>query len=595
MHPSSTALDRQFAACLQQFDPGMDESVTWAARLASQAVGEGHVCLDLRRYAGVEIEPGQRLPPVTAWQQRLSSSPVVGRPGEFKPLIIEGERLYLARYWSYETQLAARLTARAGESCPDIDLPRLAADLDRLFAHNAGPAIDWQKSAAAIAALRRLCVISGGPGTGKTSTVARLLAALQSQADGGLRIALATPTGKAAARMQDSIRLQKRSLDMPDHIIASIPETASTLHRLLGARPGSVHFRHDRTNPLTVDVVVVDEASMIDLALLSKLLDALPSKARLILLGDKDQLAAVEAGAVFGDICAGRGYRQPFREPLQDVSGVAIKACANPVPLGDCIALLRHSHRFGTGSGIGELARRVNDGEEFSAIQALFSEERHADLAWRPQFSMDDLLERMELGYQAFFDRVAGGAGGLEVLAAFNRFRVLAAHHQGPASADSANRAFEARVRSRRRIPSYERWYPGRPVILLRNDYGLRVFNGDVGVCLRVDGDLRVCFEGTGGKLRSLAPARLPEHEPVYAMTVHKSQGSEFDESLLLLPESISPILNRALVYTAITRARHRAEIWGGPAILAAAVKAAPARSSGLRERLWGANLESRG
>ena len=293
MHTSSTALDRRFASCLQQFDPCMDESVKWAASLASQAVGEGHVCLDLRRYAGVEIEPGQRLPPVKAWQQRLSASPVVGRKGEFKPLIIEDERLYLARYWHYETQLAARLTARAGESCPDIDLPRLAADLDRLFAHNAGLALDWQKSAAAIAVLRRLCVISGGPGTGKTSTVARLLAALQSQADGGLRIALAAPTGKAAARMQDSIRLQKRSLDLPDHIIASIPETASTLHRLLGARTGSAHFRHDRGNPLAVDVVVVDEASMIDLALLSKLMDALPSKARLILLGDKDQLAAV--------------------------------------------------------------------------------------------------------------------------------------------------------------------------------------------------------------------------------------------------------------------------------------------------------------
>jgi exodeoxyribonuclease V alpha subunit len=584
---SETPLDRQFAACMRRFDPGMDASVEWAALLASHAVGEGHVCLDLQRWAGREIGQGVFLPPFSAWEQSLLASAVVGRPGEFKPLIIDGRRLYLARYWRYEKRLAESLLAR-GDLCAEVDMERLCADLNRLFTHNALQQADWQKAAAAVAVLRRFCVISGGPGTGKTSTVVRILAALQSQAGGKLQIALTAPTGKAAARMQESIRTQKQSLDLPAAITGSIPETASTLHRLLGSKPDSVYFRHHQGNPLLADVVVVDEASMLDLALLSKLMDALPPKARLILLGDKDQLAAVEAGAVFGDLCAGRGYGRPFRDLLRRVVDVDLQADATYAsPLSDCIALLTHSHRFGADSGIGELARRVNAAEDISPVFDLLLNGRCADIAWKPQFDEADLLERMDLGYGAYFNALAGGAGGEEVLAAFNRFRVLAAHYQGPASASSANRGFEALIRSRLRVPSYERWYPGRPVMVKRNDYGLRVFNGDVGICLRVDGELRVCFEDTDGKLRSLAPARLPEHEPVFAMTVHKSQGSEFDEALLLLPETVSPVLNRPLVYTAITRAKHRAEIWGGLEVLAAAVKKAPERSAGLRDRLW--------
>ena len=556
---SETPLDRQFAACMRRFDPGMDYSVEWAARLASHAVGEGHVCLDLRTWAGREVGPSLRLPSLPVWKQSLLSSAVVGKPGEFKPLIVEGDRLYLARYWRYEKKVAENLLAKAGEVCGEIDLVRLASDLDSLFAHNRDQCPDWQKAAAAIAVQRRFCVISGGPGTGKTTTVVRILAALQSQANGGLRIALAAPTGKAAARMQDSIRVQKHKLDLPAAIVNSIPESASTLHRLLGSKPDSVYFRHNRDNPLPVDVVVVDESSMIDLALLSKLLDALPSKARLIMLGDKDQLAAVEAGAVFGDLCAGRG----------------------------CIALLKHSHRFGSGSGIGELARRVNEAENSDTVLELLSEGGFSDIAWRAHFDEAGLLEKMDAGYKDYFDKVDGEAGS-EAMAAFNRFRVLAAHHAGPSSASSTNRAFEALIRERQRVPQYEHWYAGRPVIMMRNDYGLRVFNGDVGICLRVDGELRVCFEDGEGALRSIAPARLPEHEPVYAMTVHKSQGSEFDEAVLLLPETISPVLSRALVYTAITRAKSRAEIWGGQDILSAAIKNAPERSSGLKERLWG-------
>lgn len=587
---AETPLDRQFAACMHSFDKEMDIAVEWAARLACRAVGEGLVCVDLRAWAGREINPELRLPSLSAWKNALIGSAVVGYPGEFKPLIIEGDRLYLARYWHYERHLAKSLLARAGELCEEIDLRRLTADLNVLFCQNQNiENPDRQKIAASIAVLRRFCVISGGPGTGKTSTVVRILAALQSQADGALRIALAAPTGKAAGRMQDAIRAHKRILALPANIVGSIPETASTLHRLLGAKQDSVYFRHNRENPVPVDVVVVDEASMVDLALLDKLVETLPPKARLIMLGDKDQLAAVEAGAVFGDICAGWGYSPPFSELLKKITGMEPGINGHSAsPLADCIALLTYSHRFGGDSGIGGLSRLVNEANESSTVMEFLLDNLNSDIAWVSRFDESDLLKRMDAGYQPYFECVARGEEGREVLAAFNRFRVLAAHREGPCSEASVNRAYEAVMRERLRVPGYERWYPGRPVILSRNDYGMKVFNGDVGVCLRVDGELRVCFLDAGGKVRSLAPARLPEHQPVYAMTVHKSQGSEYDEALVLLPETASPVLNRSLLYTAITRAKRRAEVWGGQGALFAALKRASERGSGLRERLWG-------
>ena len=585
MNALESPLSRQLVACLRRFDPGMGEAVAYAARLVSEAVVDGHVCIDLRHYAGRCTETDTRLPELSAWTETLERSPVVGRPGEFTPLILDDCRLYLARYWLYEKDLAEDLLARAGE-VDEVDRERLRADLDRLFAHNAEQP-DWQRSAAATAVLRRLCVISGGPGTGKTSTVVRILAGLQSQAEGRLRIALAAPTGKAAARMQESIRAQKANLSFPQAVLDAIPESASTLHRLLGSRPDSVYFRHDHDNPLAVDVVVVDEASMIDLALMAKLLQAVPAHARLILLGDKDQLCAVEAGAVFGDLCAGRGYSPSFRERLRQVAGVDVEEGVEGASrLSDSITFLTRSHRFGGDSGIGELAQLTNRGEAVGAAELLRSG-RFSDIVWRPEtVAAGELLARTEEGYRAYFAAVEAGLPDGEVLAAFHRFRVLTAHREGTAGATMFNRLFDERLRERMRIAAH--WYPGRPVMITRNDYGLKLFNGDVGICLPKAGELRVCFEDADGRIRSLAPGRLPEHETAYAMTVHKSQGSEFDEVVFLLPEPESPILNRPLIYTAITRAKRRVEIWGGEQSLATGIGKLPERTSGLRERLWG-------
>jgi len=588
-------LGKQFAAYLGRLDEEPDEAVAWAAQLAYQAVAEGHVSIRLDDYAGADVivEDGGgavTLPGLADWLSALRKSRLIGAPGSFAPLVLDANRrLYLTRYWHYEKTLADNLTALAESPCPDIDPARLRTELDRLFAHNADVP-DRQKLAAAVAALRRFCVISGGPGTGKTSTVVRILTALQSQAkEKPLRMALSAPTGKAAARLQESIREQKARLPLPEALLDAIPETASTLHRLLGAKPDSVYFRHNRKNPLPLDVLVVDEASMIDLALMAKLIDALPKSARLILLGDKDQLASVEAGAVFGDLCESAGYSPAFCEQLYAASGVEIAPGDLFVPaLSDCVALLTRSHRFGAESGIGQLARAINAGRAKEAIE-LLAGGRHPEIHWeeaRPGGGADP-VQRMENGYRAFFAAVDSGAEPKEVLALFGRFRVLTAHREGDSGAAGINLRFEERLYARRRLRRGSRWYPGRPVIVTRNDYDLRLFNGDIGIALETGAGLRVFFEDADGHIRGFSPTRLPEHETVYAMTVHKSQGSEFDEIVLALPDVESPVLDRPLIYTAVTRARRRAEIHGSRKILEDAIKRVPGRSSGLRERLW--------
>lgn len=589
-------LARQFAEYLHRACGESDPSVLWAARLACQAVAEGRVCLNLEHYAGTEIVSGEArtsaaLPPLGDWLARLRQSPLCGKGGDFAPLILDrGPHLYLARYWHYEKTLADRLSVLALDPGEVVDTARIRSILDRLFDPAAEPP-DLQKRAAAVAVLRRFCVISGGPGTGKTSTVVRILAALQALAgEQPLRIVLAAPTGKAAARVQEAIRAQKAGLDLPQFLLAAIPDDAGTLHRLLGARPDSVYFRHHRGNPLPVDVVVVDEASMIDLALMAKLVDALPPTARLILLGDKDQLAAVEAGSVFADLSRTSGYGMEFAERLAQASGVPTDSGGLFVPpLSECVALLTRSYRFKADSGIGQLAGWVNRGQVKRASD-LMARGDFPDLAFERESRRrkTDWLDRMERGYRAFFEAVDGEADPGEVLRAFDGFRVLTAHRLGERGAAGINRGFEQRLAARRRMRPGTRWYPGRPVMVARNDYDLRLFNGDVGIALGKGEELRIYFQDADGRVRGFAPGRLPEHDTVYAMTVHKSQGSEFDEVLLLLPEIDSPVLDRPLIYTGLTRARRRVEIHGTPAILAAAIRRLPVRESGLAERLRG-------
>ncbi|WP_217475947.1 exodeoxyribonuclease V subunit alpha [Stutzerimonas stutzeri] len=576
-------LERAFVASLQRLEPLTPDEVLVAAALCCEALAAGDVCLPLQRFAGQRPWPevDLSLPSLEKWRAQLEASPLVGRADDYSPLTLVGDRLYLARYQAYEQQLAEQLLTRAADA-PDVDEARLSDSLARLFAFNQQRP-DWQRLAAAQAVRRRLAVISGGPGTGKTTTVVRLLAALLEQPGGErLAIGLAAPTGKAAARMAEAIRNAKAELPVSDAIKEALPDDARTLHRLLGSRGDSPKVRHDAANPLALDVLVVDEASMVDLALMAKLVAALPPKARLILLGDKDQLAAVEAGAVFAELCEGRGFDAEAAADLERITGQPVAVETPRSRLGDAVVLLTHSHRFAGDSGIGELARRINAGDAKGTVALL--QEGRADLAWNEAPSPAALIERLEQGYSPYLQaaRQADPSAAFEV---FNGFRALTAQREGAFGVSGINEALEARFKRRFGVASRERWYPGRAVMVRQNDYALGLFNGDIGLCLKTEQGLRVFFEGDEG-FRGFAPARLPSHDSAFAMTVHKSQGSEFAEVLLALPEQPSPLLTRSLLYTGITRAKRKVEIWALPARLAEAVITRAERAAGLAERL---------
>jgi exodeoxyribonuclease V alpha subunit len=593
-------LDIQLGRFMAKLSGGENPELSLAAAMASHYQKEGNICVNLSSVAGKPLledrTGGVVFPELKKWQNILEKSPVVGRPGDFRPLILDGSRLYLYRYWDYEIKLANILKARPGEDWEKVDEGALKDGLARLFPEDGQEETDWQKVAAFTSVMKRFCVISGGPGTGKTFTVAKILALLLEQPGAEkIRIALAAPTGKAAARLQEAIKNSKEKLNCREEIKKLIPEEASTIHRLLGSVPDSPYFRHNRGNPLSAEVVVIDEASMVDLALLSKLAQAVPSTARLILLGDKDQLASVEAGAVLGDICdTGKihGYSQKFCDALKKI---ARENAACPTEGGDgpgirdSIVQLRRSYRFGAVSGIGEVSRAVNEGDGIRA-RDLMKSGSYEDIQWkelpRPEALPAVLKDRIIEGFSAYL-KETDPAKAFDL---FNRFRILCALREGPHGVHYMNLLVEQILKDEGLIKRDGRWYPGRPILITRNDYNLRLFNGDVGITLpdpKLGNELRVFFPAPDGSMRTFPPLRLPDHETVYAMTVHKSQGSEFEQVLFLMPDRIVPVLTRELIYTAITRARGKVDVWGREGVFGEAVLRRIERLSGLREALW--------
>jgi exodeoxyribonuclease V alpha subunit len=566
-----------------------------AAYRTSAATASGHVCLHI----GDVTWPGG-LDEATV-RARLLESQVVGTadaPANL-PLILDDDgRLYLHRYFDYERRLAQRLMQLAAAQVQNVSDEALRARLDDLFAANRqrlGERPDWQKIAVALAMLRRLTVISGGPGTGKTTTVVNLLACLLEE-NRECRIALAAPTGKAAARMLDAIRA--RAAHLPPELAARLPGESFTIQRLLGVMPGSDAFRHRADNPLPIDVLVVDEASMLDLALATRLLEAVPDAARVILLGDKDQLSAVEAGAVFSEICADPSMSIGTRERVATLTGthaarILPASPVEPTPLHDGVVWFSENFRFATDSGIGRLASLVNAGEAEQALTWLRSGE-DSSVTWLDDGNRSPTATTMacaQQGYAAYRDAVQSGADLVELFAAFGRFRGLCAEREGARGVAGMNEALSDWFRATLDHPldpgSRSPWYPGRPVMVLRNDYVLKLFNGDIGIVLaNDDGDLMVHFPDAGGTFRAIAPARLPEHDTAFATTVHKAQGSEFDAVMLMLPSKASRVVTRELIYTAVTRARAYVVIASDANSLAEGVASATARHSGLIERM---------
>lgn len=646
-------LDHALAQLFAELDPDASPLLLLGAALASHQLGQGHVCLDLAATLanpdftlslppeGEDAQDAMVLPSqvlaglsLESWLAACAGSSLLESDGA--PLVLSGACLYMRRYWNYERQVAGDIARRlqASAAAPSDLAVRLASLFPDALVVDGQRQTDWQKLACAMAAQGRFTLITGGPGTGKTTTVVRLLALLQEAAMATgepLRLSLAAPTGKAAARLTESIGAQVQSLALDERVREQIPTLVTTLHRLLGSRPGSRHFRHDAANPLPLDVLVVDEASMIDLEMMASLLGALPAHARLILLGDKDQLASVEAGAVLGDLCReaeSGGYSEATRAWLESQTGERLDDPAlisGNKALAQHIVMLRHSRRFSSGSGIGRLARAVNQGDAQSARGTLATgaDDLHV---LRLSGEQDRALERLLIGGLGEAEpRPQGYAHYLQlmqaqrpepdageqawddwagrVLAAFDQFQLLCAVRKGAWGVEALNERIAQALVRRSLLEQSHGWYEGRPVLVTRNDYSLGLMNGDIGIALRLPEPpespespsapmrkvLRVVFprnDGSGA-LRHILPSRLSAVETVFAMTVHKSQGSEFAHCALILPDSLNPVLTKELIYTGITRARDWFSLIESRAgIFEQAVQRRVERRSGLREAL---------
>ncbi|MEM9593661.1 MAG: exodeoxyribonuclease V subunit alpha [Acidobacteriota bacterium] len=639
-------VDRQLGALMGRLarraegpEPSVDDIdlTATAAALASRERGRGHSCLVLEAWAQRPLPgDGGRLPTAEHWGRVLAESPLVatgdaaagriesGDETQITPLVLDDRgRLYLYRYFRAERRLATRVHVATARG-PRPPAPEPLTDLfNRLFPgpHGDGIEVDWQAVAAAACLCSPLALVSGGPGTGKTTTVARLLALLvaaghPSNSQGSQRpprIALAAPTGKAAARLGEAIGEQLARLSLDTDLAAAVPRQASTLHRLLGYRPRDDRFRHHRGEPIPCDVLVVDEASMVDLLMMDATLDALPPEARLILLGDKDQLSSVETGFVFGDLCAAAGLDagngdgpegtdglQPLGpEVLRFLRGVGGPlpgdgAPAEPPPLA--AVELQVSYRFRHQPGIGALATAVRDRDVDGVFESLGRDDFEEISLGRHPSPPLEVLAPLADALDAYLD--AGGPA--EALRRLAGFRILCALRRGPWGVERLNDLVTRRLTERGHSTS-DRWYRGRPVLVMANDYTARLFNGDLGVCWPEAGQLWAFFPDTdgpgdpdgnpesdswGGGLRRLPLAKLPAHDTAWAMTIHKSQGSEFDRVLMVLPEEDHPLVDRELLYTGITRARRRVHLVADRPALAAAVQRTGRRVSGLAQAI---------
>jgi exodeoxyribonuclease V alpha subunit len=594
-----SAVDVHVARRLGDLAGETDDAVLLGAALAVRAPRRAHVFTDLATVADTatsELDEAVDLaglpwPAVEAWVASLSSSPLVavgdGGPPD-RPLRLDGTRLYLDRYWREERRIAVDLLDRSGGVAGPVDEAVLAAGLGRLFPGDGGPdGPDLQRAASVAAVANRFAVVAGGPGTGKTTTVARILALLDEQAVVAgrppPRFALTAPTGKAAARLEEAVHAEAAAMPIePATRDRLLSLSASTMHRLLGWRPGSrSRFRHDRGNRLPHDVVVVDETSMVSLSLMARLVEAVRTDARLILVGDPDQLASIEAGAVLGDIVGPAGGGQPGPAPV------------SPSSFGRGIVVLRRVHRFG--GAIAELAAAIRAGDPESALGVL--RDGSGDVTWveadagPPSSDLAGSLAPVRDLVVAAGRRVTAAAragDARDALDAMRSMRVLCAHRRGPYGVttwtEHVERWLTASVRG---YGAGGQWYVGRPLLVTQNDYGLRLYNGDIGVVIDAGaGRLAAVFERRGAPLE-VSPRRLAAVETVHAMTVHKSQGSQFSSVAVILPDPTSPILTRELLYTAVTRAQSRLVVVGLEDSLRAAINRPIARASGLRERLW--------
>lgn len=591
-HDKIDAFDIQLAEILVAES---DSPVFYLVLLLSRAVRSQHSCLPLTSIDRDDpfhlalTSHGKKESPFTAqddFAALLTSHIAVG---DDKPLRLYNDNLYFARYDDYEKVFVNAITARNALE-PNLDNEQLKNLLSNYFEPTND--IDWQKVACAVACLKRFCIISGGPGTGKTTTVTKLLAILQSlYSKVPLKVQLVAPTGKAAARLSESIANAKQFLNIDSQIAKHIPDTAQTLHRLLGVIHLSNKFRHNQQNPLDVDLVILDEASMVDLAMLAKLFDALPNHARVILLGDKDQLSSVDTGNVLSDLCKplilgkDHSYSGQTAKQLAQLLDKPISATQQKdYLLNDNLAFLQVSHRFKSDSGIGRLAKAVNS-NDINALHQVYSDNFN-DLTFSSlETDFKVFIERAASKYEAYLSAIKQGASISEIHSTFANYQVLCATRVGSYGTNELNTKIEKELSNSNLIQRSGAFYIGMPIMVSENNYQLNLFNGDIGIIINDENDrLMASFIDEQGAERVISTTRLPQFDTVYAMTIHKSQGSEFKDVAMVLPAN-SPVVNRQLVYTGITRAKTSFELISLAGGLERAMAKTVSRYSGLFER----------
>lgn len=568
--------------------PDASELCLWIAVLVNLEIDQANVCLEIETIEQKSRAWGwQEVPPLDELEDIIRSCPLIGRPGDELPLIADNGKLYLHRYYHYEKSISEHLLARSG--CQRLMSGAETEIIDRLFDQDSNSKQpDMQKIAAIVCSLHPLAIISGGPGTGKTYTVGKIMALLlEQQTD--IKIQLAAPTGKAAMKLSQSINNMREDLPLDPQLRGLIPHEALTLHRLLAIDRYSHRPRYNHYQPLDCDLLVLDEASMIDQQMMALLCDALRPDARLILLGDKDQLSSVEAGSVFADLSGGlqqTSFNPQQQRQLQQAWQYSVSMNNSQHALADQLVVLDRSHRFDRDSAIGRIAGMINTGQSEQTIQLLNDSNENSNLKWLqlPESSLSTALKKQADGY---YWQIMQAESIDQAFGLFHKYQILSALWSGPAGVDSINGCIEQYLKQKSGIDSSQQYYQGKPLMMTRNIYQYELYNGDVGIVWPDhDGQLNIWFETGGGEYRVLSLSQIPQHVTAYAMTVHKSQGSEFEHVLILLPSRESEVMSRELLYTAITRAARSVELWAGADIIRRTIEHKTLRVSGLLQRL---------
>ncbi|MGE4518237.1 MAG: exodeoxyribonuclease V subunit alpha [Desulfobacteraceae bacterium] len=559
----------------------------------SMETRKGSICVDLDRDSKISEFIDNYNISIGEFKKEVCACEAVGKESEKKPVVYINSLYYLNRYYNYEKFFSEFLISRASDKNYDENIILKLKKIVPKYFNDPQLNPDWQMFAALTACFSNFCAVSGGPGTGKTTVTVKIIAVLlELMFPETPETILCAPTGKAASRLAEAVNNAVSTLGLPEEIRSSFPSKASTIHRLLGYSPGSEKFLFNRNNRIKADIIIVDEASMIDMKLMACLCEALEDNVRLILLGDRFQLASVSPGSVFGDIC-GRGEKtgcsKKYIEVLKnffDQNGISQILCSgNDEIISDSIAELRKSYRFDEKSGIGKLAEAVKNSDIKTSVDIFDSGLNDAEFIELKNYS--DFKSILLDFADRYYKRLVLSGDPDAAFNFFSEFMILSPLNDGDFGVSGINLIIENHLCDKKGL-NEKNWYNGKPVIITKNDYANNLFNGDTGICLEDEnGENKVFFQSSDSGYKIFHPMRLNSCQTVFSMTVHKSQGSEFDHVLIVLPDRDSGVLTRELIYTAVTRARKKVIFMGKKSVFKESIKRTVSRSSGLYSRLW--------